>query len=209
MYSLRSQVSVTPGRLADYEARNAQFLELLRAQPGYQGGALLNSLSYPAQYNLISNWENRQAAFTFARSQAFQTFIRQHPNDNIFTGLAPIEAYEIVLVQREGGQPTYATLIERTIRQDSVEAFLQSRRQLIELRHKQARGVVTSAISRLAGSQTQWVGYLSWLSQSDAEAFRNSAPMQQWISQHGTTYDSAPPVINACEVVMAHVPAPV
>jgi heme-degrading monooxygenase HmoA len=208
VYSLRAQVSVTLGRATDYETRAGQLLEVARGQPGFQGGALLNSLSYPAQYTLLSNWENRQAGINFGKSQVFQSFLRDHPNDNLFSPIGTVEAYEVLSYKRQTGGAGVAYLATRTINQGQAQAYQQSREQLINILQQQ-RGIVTTALSRLAGSATQWAFYISALSDDDLQAAANSQALQQWSQQHLTAYDAGPSEAQTYAVVLAHVPAQV
>lgn len=204
MYSVRAQQSVAGGRTAEYEARIGKFFDLLRGQQGFQGGALLNSISYPFQYQLIANFENRQASAAFGRSQAFQNWFQQNPNDNLYTVLAPVDAYEVVTYQRQGGNAKAAYLAFRTIDPAKAQAFQQSREQLFGI-VKQSRGAVTAALSRLAGSQNRWSIYLSFLGEEDLQAFANSQQTQGWSAQHLTAYDAGPAEAQSYDVVMAHV----
>jgi antibiotic biosynthesis monooxygenase (ABM) superfamily enzyme len=204
VYSVRAQQSVAGGRTAEYEARISKFFDLLRQQQGFQGGALLNSLSYPFQYQLIANFENRQASASFSRSQAFQNWFQQNPNDNLYTVLAPVEAYEVVTYQRQGGNAKAAHLAFRTIDPAKAQAFQQSREDLFKI-VQQSRGAVTCALSRLAGSQNRWAAYLSFLTEEDMQAAANAQQTQAWIARHLTAYDDGPADAESYEVVLAHV----
>ena len=208
MYSIRAQGSVLSGRSREFEALAGRFLDMLRSQPGCQGVGLFNSLSYPFQYNWISTWENRQVSDAVIRSETFEEFMRENtPATPFVTPLGPVEAYELVTYKRQPGGAGVAYLAIRTINPTQVDAFQQSRQQLFEILNQQ-RGVVTTALSRLAGSRTQWAIYLSWLSEDDMQAAVNSPELQQWAAQHLTAYDVGPAQEQAYRVVLAHVPTP-
>lgn len=181
---------------------------MLRQQPGYQGGALLNSAGYPLRYTRITVWDNRDALKAFWASTAIQRFAQENPAEGIFTTTRDIEAYEIIHRVSQPGQPTTAVLVDWTTDPGKAQAFADSRKELIELRRRVGRGVVTSAISRFLGGPNRYVVYLSALSAGDLTAFFATPEYQTWVQTHGVTeYSSTPPTIQAFEVVYAQVPA--
>src|SRR5687768_637868 len=135
MYMTRIEYSVMGGRVAEFEAGQAQYGEVLRQQPGFQQLVMLNSLGYPAKYTLLVRWESRDAHRAWSRSDAFQDFAKEHPfrNDELYTRSRPLEAYEVVLeVVNEGQQEAYVSLIDTIIdvRPGNATYFESSRKEL-------------------------------------------------------------------------------
>src|SRR5262245_29692458 len=72
----RTEAMVRAGRTAEYEARQAQFYELQKTQPGFVRAMLLNSLGYPAKYTSLVVWGSREAYRAWARSEARSSFFQ-------------------------------------------------------------------------------------------------------------------------------------
>ena len=203
--SIRTEASVRASRIAEFEALQERLFNLCRNQPGYQGGALLCSQSHPLIYSRISVWDDVGAVKAFWKGDAFRDFV-EHAPDDVSTFTRPMECYELIETVRDSGTPAVVAMAERTIRLGTLNDFVASRQELFKLQRSEGRGAVTSAVSRLAGSLTKTVAYLSYLSQDDLMAFINSAAYQGWAEKHGNAYDAEPPAIEVHQAVLVYAP---
>ena len=153
MYATRTEVMVAPGKARAWEAFWAKVSELGKAQPGFQAGTLLNSLSYPAKYVFLTLWESREAGRAFAKGEAFSALFQANAVQELATLGRPQEAYDVLIRVMGEGQSAYALLIDWTIDPgpDNAASFERTRKEIFELRKRYVPGFVGNGLGRLLG----------------------------------------------------------
>lgn len=204
MYVTRTEAIISAGGAAAYESRTAQLADLLRAQPGFVSGALLNSLGDPARYSFLARWEGREAGRCFARSGALRDFRLAHPAEGLFCLSRPQEAYEGVVDVASEGQGSFVTLVEWNIKpgRENAAAFERSRQELFELRQKYQKGFVANLMRRFLGNPTRYLMVLSYSSREDAWAVSAAPEIQQFLRAHRYhQYAETPPAIEVYDTI--------
>ena len=158
MYAIRTEVMVVPGKVRAFEAWWAQLSALGKAQPGFQEGMLLNSLSYPAKYVFLMRWESREARQAWSKSEAFSAFFQANPAQELVTLGRPQEAYDVLFRVTGTGQAAYVSLVDWTLdrRPDNTASFERTRKELFELRKQYVPGFVANGLGRLLGHQYRY-----------------------------------------------------
>ncbi|MSQ15371.1 MAG: hypothetical protein EXR50_05865 [Dehalococcoidia bacterium] len=158
MYVTRNEYMVTAGRYDQYEARNSKFFELLRAQPGYQAGFLLQSLGSPAKYTRLGRCESREAQMAFTKSDKIRTFQQANPNDGMWTPSGPQQAFEVLVIVDGAWEAKYANIVDWNIKPGMAAAFESNRKALFELRkqHLSGKGWVSSRLARFLGTANKY-----------------------------------------------------
>jgi len=144
---------VAPGKVLAWEAFWAKLSELGKAQPGFQAGTLLNSLSYPAKYVSLTLWESREAGRAFAKSEAFGALFQATSVQELATLGRPQEAYDVLMRVLSEGQSAYAGLVDWTLdpQPDNAASFERTRKEIFELRKQYVPGFVANGLGRLLG----------------------------------------------------------
>jgi len=201
----RNEYTVAAGRIADYEARQARFLEFLKAQAGFQAGFLLNSLGYPYKYVRLARWESREAQRAFAKSKTLSDYLKANPNDGSYTPGGPQQAYEVIAIFDGDGEAKYAGLVDWTIQVGSAAAWENNRKALFELRkkHLNGKGWVSSRLARFLGAPGRYT-ILNLFSSPDGFAGGDNVPAIQEFTRANPTTEmiSAPGVQERFEIVM-------
>jgi heme-degrading monooxygenase HmoA len=158
MYATRTEVTVGPGKVRVFEAWWAQLSALGKAQPGFQEGTLLNSLSYPAKYVFLMRWESREARQAWTKGEAFSAFFQANPPQELVTLGRPQEAYDVLFRVTGEGQAAYAGLGDWTLdpRPGNAASFERSRQEIFELRKQHVPGLVLNGLGRLFGHQHRY-----------------------------------------------------
>jgi heme-degrading monooxygenase HmoA len=207
MYGIRTEVMVVPGKARAFEAWWAQLSDLAKAQRGFQTGALLNSLSYPAKHIFLMLWESRETRQAWAKGEVFSTFMQANPPQTLVTPGRPQEAYDVLFRVMGEGQPAYAGLVDWTLdpRPGNAASFERTRQEIFELRKQYVPGFVGNGLGRLFGHQYRYqvVQFYSTL-----EALRAASPgsqilqLQAYMGAHpASAYASTPPSGEVYEVV--------
>jgi heme-degrading monooxygenase HmoA len=176
MYLLRTEFQVPAGNAAQFEARQTELGKLRTGQPGYLGQSFLHSYGDPRRYVNNSRWENVEAAWAFAKSDALASYIKSGT-----PGLATItrqDGYESVFeVDAEPMQDpgTCEILVDWTINLGAAADFEQSRRELFELRKQHSKGFRSNRLRRHAGNGSQYL-ILQMYSDITAGRAAQSAP---------------------------------
>jgi len=209
MFVTRIEFWVTPGRVAEFEAQEAQLHPLLAQQPGLERCTLGNALGYPAKYVRVIRWESRDAANAWRKGSALGAFLREHPNQGLYTAGRPVEAYEIVGTLRGPAAPganAYAVLVDWTVdaRPGTAQAFEESRAALFELRQRCGRGLAVQVLSRFLGGGGRYLAYIVTTTRDDLQATTTAPEVQEFMQAHPwSEYSSNPPVAEPYELVQS------
>jgi heme-degrading monooxygenase HmoA len=207
MYAIRTEVMVVPGKVRAWEAWWAQLSALGKAQPGFQEGMLLNSLSYPAKYVFLMRWESREARQAWSKSEAFSAFFQANPPQALSTPGRSQEAYDVLMRVTGAGQAAYVVLTDWTLdaRPGTTASFERTRHELFELRKHQVKGFVANGLGRLCGHQHRYQVVQFY---SDMEAIQAANPgsqipqLQAFMEAHPfSEHASTPPSAEVYEVV--------
>ena len=204
MYVIRVEGTVPIGRLVDFEAWIDQFFDQIKQVKGLQAATLLQSLSYPGQFTGIYRFENRSAAQSMTRDAQFNSFLQQHPLEGLFIPTRPIEGQETVVFDRGQGTFGTLTLVDVTIdlKPGNQQAFEQRTTQLLSLVQQHGRGVVVTALTRLAGSAQRYTIAYGFISMDDGQATMTSPEIARFREQNPLSqFGSAAPVGETSEVV--------
>lgn len=96
MYQRRVEMTVSPGKLDEFEAWTEKFGQDRKMAGGFLGQSLLRSYSTPSNYTTMIRWENEDAADAYARSKQFKAFLAGNQVDG-WSMKNPVEAYDSVL----------------------------------------------------------------------------------------------------------------
>ena len=207
MYAIRTEVMVVPGKVRAFEAWWAQLSALGKAQPGFQEGMLLNSLSYPAKYVFLMRWESRDARQAWSKGEAFSAFVQANPPQALVTPGRPQEAYDVLFRVTGQGQRAYAGLVDWTLdpRPGNTASFERSRQEIFELRKQYVSGFVLNGLGRLFGHQYRYqvVQFYSTMDALRAASPGSQVPqLQAFGGAHPPSeYASAPVSAEVYEVV--------
>ena len=208
MYHRRVEFNVTPGGIRVFEEAMTTLGELRKKQKGFLGESLLHSYGYPGRFATTIRWESWEAADAFARSGAFEEFVKANTGQSAFTPSRPTEAYESVLeVGVEGVAPGDAmceVLADWVIdRGPAGTAQFESRfAELGELRKKHMQGFTSSRLRKSLGNPFK---YLAIHICKDLESASNAwaaAPLQKFASDHPISeVTGVAPVVDTYRVV--------
>jgi heme-degrading monooxygenase HmoA len=207
MYAIRTEIMIGPGKVRAFEAWWAQFSDLAKAQRGFQTGALLNSLSYPAKHVLLMLWESREARQAWAKGEVFNAFVHANSPQALVTPSRPQEAYDVLLRVTGEGQPAYAGLVDWTLdpRPDNVASFERSRKEIFELRKHYVPGFIVNGLGRLFGHRYRYqvVQFYSTMDALKAASPDSQIPQLQAFGEAHppSTYASTPLSAEVYEVV--------
>lgn len=136
-----------------WEAWWAQLSDMAKAQPGFQAGMLLNSLSYPAQYVFLMGWESRAVRQAWIKGEAFSAFFQAHAIQGLVTLGRPQEAYDMLCRVTGEGQAAYGVLADWTldVRAGNAASFERTCKELFELRKQYVQRFVANGLGRLLG----------------------------------------------------------
>ena len=207
MYAIRTEVMVVPGKVRAWEAWWAQLSALGKAQPGFQEGMLLNSLSYPAKYVFLMRWESREARQAWSKGEVFSAFFQANPAQGLGTLGRPQEAYDVLFRVTGEGQAAYISLVDWALdpQPDNAVRFERTRQELFELRKQYVPGFVANGLGRLFGHQHRYQVVQFYSTMDALRAASPGSPIPQFqafmeahpFSEHAST----PPSAEVYEVV--------
>ncbi|HEY7062454.1 MAG TPA: antibiotic biosynthesis monooxygenase [Chloroflexota bacterium] len=205
MFVTRIELWVTPGRVAEFEAQEARLHALLAQQPDLERCALGNSLGYPSKYVRMIRWQSRDTANAWRKGAALGAFLREHPNQGLYTAGRPIEAYEIVSTLRgsaTAGANGHAVLVDWTIDARNAQAFEDSRAAVFEVRQRYGRGLAAQVLGRFLGGGGRYLAYIVTATRDDLQATNTAPEVQQFMQAHPwSDYGGSPPVAEPYEIV--------
>ncbi len=186
MYVTRIQSMVVPGKIREAEAFAAQAFDMVKSQPGFLRGGVVNSLGYPAKYTSLAAWETREAAETFRRSDAYQRFLLANPLSNVATPLGPAEAFESVyrVQDRPITEAGCIALVDITIDPTKAPAFEQRSQELLDLRAKVGHGLISSTLTRFMSGGGRYLGYSVYTDQEAAQRTQSAPEVQAFMAAH-------------------------
>jgi hypothetical protein len=122
MYVIRTEMTVLTTRAVEFQRQDDLRTEFLRAQPGFVGELLLNSLGYPVmqyspmyfhdtRYVLFTHWESAEAASACFGGGLWGEFETLHPSETLY---APerTTAYHLLDEQWRHGDARFAWTFE-------------------------------------------------------------------------------------------------
>lgn len=207
MYLSRTETMVAAGREAEYEDRVKRLGELAQKQPGFQQRGVLNSLSYPRKYSVISRWDSREAFRANIMTEAYRAFQQANPAAAISTATRPQEGYEFILGV---GDPTtiasrnYITIVEWVINAGAAADYETSRKEVFELRQKLQQGFVRNSLWRLGGMANRYLILQAYTSLEGVRANATNPELQAFNSAHPVSnYSSTPNITDTFEVLQS------
>jgi quinol monooxygenase YgiN len=189
MYVTRVESAVIPGKIRELEAFVAQVFELSARALGFVRGGLANSLGYPTRYTSLSVWENRQAAETFRRGDAYQRLLLANPLGTFATITRPAEAYEVVyrVQDRDIREAGVVSLWDITVDPMKAQDFEARSKELLDLVAKFGHGLVSNTVARFLGGGGRYVAYLVNTDGEAAQATIGGPEVQAFMQQHPIT----------------------
>jgi heme-degrading monooxygenase HmoA len=205
MYLVRTDISVRPSDIGEFEASQARLAQSAKGLPGMLSVTLLHSYRHINKYTITARYESAEAAWGFYKSEPFGAYVKGQPPGRVT--VTQNECYESVFdVNRDGATPgpqaDCETLIDWMLNPGASDAFERTRREFFELRKQQTKGFVSSRLHRSAGTPGK---YLVIHIYTDAEAARAavaSPDLAAWQREHPySLYAAAPAPIETYQVV--------
>ena len=208
MYHRRVEFNVVPGGIRVFEEAMTTLGELRKTQKGYVGESLLHSYGFPARFATTIRWESWEAANAFARSKAFEDFVKANTGQGAFTPSRPTEAYESVLDVGVAGVAPEDTMCEVLAdwvidRGPAGAAAFESRfAELGELRKKHMQGFASSRLRRSLGNPFRYLAIHICKDLESASKAWEAAPLQKFASDHPISeVTGVAPVVDTYRVV--------
>lgn len=211
MYMTRSEIEVTLGRAAEFEALVEQVVAIQQQQAGYIGSTLLQSFGTPGRHTLTARWTDRQAARASVRSSEFVAFAPTLLNSGLFRPVRLAEAYESVFeVDADNADPARATCevwIDWTLKNPIVApAFEAFSLDIANLAKQHSPGFVSSRLRRYLGTDLRYLALAIGTDRAAARARLDTPELRAYLEGHSyTDFAAAPPTSEAYEVVNRYV----
>ncbi len=212
MYAVRTQLQALPGKAAEFEAWAQRFIQFITQQQGCQRASLLASLGYIGQYDGIITFTDAQAAKVCLRGP-WAEWLAKNPATELITLRAPSEAWEIVhtSLQRASASGSFFVAAQVTIDPMQAAAYETSRKELLAIFDREARGLVGGSLGRFCGGAGRYVLSGVYTSRDDAERTLQVPAISAFLQANPPSKFGAvgAPEITFSEVVHASVAAAV
>ncbi|HLZ68623.1 MAG TPA: antibiotic biosynthesis monooxygenase [Dehalococcoidia bacterium] len=212
MYVLRVQIQALPGKAAEFEKRAESFNQFIVQQQGCLRVSTLASLGYVGQYEGLASFTDAQAAKTCLRGP-WAEWLEKNPVNDVLTLRAPTEAWEIVQTSLQTASPSgsFFASAQVTIDPTQAAAYEASRKELLALFDREARGLVGAALGRFCGGGGRYVLASVYTNRDDAERTLQAPAIQAFLQANPASKFGAvaAPEITFSEVVHSRVAAAV
>jgi len=210
MYALRLQIQALPGKAAEFEAAAQRFCQFIVQQQGCLRASTLASLGYIGQYEGIISFTDAQAAKVCLRGP-WAEWLAKNPVTDLLSVRAPTEAWEIVQSSLQRASPIGSHFVSSfvTIHPFRAAAYEESRKQLLAIFDREARGLIGGSLGRFAGGGGRYVVAGVYTSREDAERTMQMPAITAFLQANPASSFGAtgPPEVTFSEVVHAVVAA--
>jgi len=198
---VRLEATVNPAKITEAEDWLTRWAKAHEGHSGFQTFVLLNSLGHPSNYFAGIRYESRQAADAYRKGPVLASFLKENPVEGLFGFTGPIEQYEVVQEPVDVAQYGGVTVVDWNIELGMGQAFIDSRKQVFDLRQRHAPGFVAGGVYRSLGDPRRFT-VANFLGDADAELVLPPEELQFTAAHPPSLYTKSQPGIERYQVTL-------